>query len=511
LTAKFRASLRVRQFTYWGQSSVLLLPQIRIVKWSGSGVGGSSRASTPVSNYAYLDTSDSITTITSTGNSTYSTIDSIGDRLATSVNGTLGWIVPDLHGDVAAAVGAGATFVNAFRFDPYGETVATWTASSGSVNLPWRYQGRMLESADSSTSSDLYDFQARSYDPSLGTFSSFDSVSGTAQNPLSLNRYLYAGADPETLVDPDGHWPWDNVSIPNPVDAVTSVASATVNQVTSTVSNVGSVAVSVAANTAVTAAAVGLAAATHNPVGATIAIAAGTAAGAVSAAATDVYSGKGLDFKDIATGAVAGATYGAVFAATDSTTLSGAASGAAGNAFSQGWDYVASGGKSGFDWSQVGASAVVGGATGWAAGRLFGGKSAEDNAKTPVGDDKYVNSASGPDPNAKSPVSDDRDGFFTGSNKSGQPGSRGTWRVSTENNALARAMGPDGRPSCAICGETMEINARADYNLDHQPPWSHRSWPENTPRSTVLDDYQTGVRVTHPICNRLLGCGPTRR
>jgi RHS repeat-associated protein len=113
--------------------------------------------------------------------------------------------VPDLHGNVVAAIGPDATFVNAYRYDPYGQTVATWTATTGSVKMPWRYQGRILESAGTSTSTDLYDFQARSYDPSLGGFTSLDSVAGSAQNPLTLNRYLYANANPATLVDPDGH------------------------------------------------------------------------------------------------------------------------------------------------------------------------------------------------------------------------------------------------------------------------------------------------------------------
>jgi RHS repeat-associated protein len=71
--------------------------------------------------------------------------------------------------------------------------------------MPWRYQGRILESAGTGSSTDLYDFQARSYDPSLGGFTSLDSVAGSAQNPLTLNRYLYANANPATLVDPDGH------------------------------------------------------------------------------------------------------------------------------------------------------------------------------------------------------------------------------------------------------------------------------------------------------------------
>ena len=78
---------------------------------------------------------------------------------------------------------------------------------TGSITSPWRFQGRILESADGST--DLYDFSARSYDPGLGAFTSFDSVAGGAQNPLTLNRYLYANANPATLVDPTGHFAGD--------------------------------------------------------------------------------------------------------------------------------------------------------------------------------------------------------------------------------------------------------------------------------------------------------------
>jgi RHS repeat-associated protein len=85
---------------------------------------------------------------------------------------------------------------------------ATYTSGSGAIESPWRwrwrFQGRILESADGST--DLYDFQARSYDPSLGAFTSLDSVTGSTQNPLTLNRFLYANANPATLVDPDGHF-----------------------------------------------------------------------------------------------------------------------------------------------------------------------------------------------------------------------------------------------------------------------------------------------------------------
>jgi hypothetical protein len=41
--------------------------------------------------------------------------------------------------------------------------------------------------------------------PQLGVFTSFDTLAGGAQNPITLNRFLYAGANPATLIDPDGH------------------------------------------------------------------------------------------------------------------------------------------------------------------------------------------------------------------------------------------------------------------------------------------------------------------
>ena len=45
----------------------------------------------------------------------------------------------------------------------------------------------------------------RDYAPGLGMFTSLDTVAGSAQHPLSMNRFLYAEANPATLVDPSGH------------------------------------------------------------------------------------------------------------------------------------------------------------------------------------------------------------------------------------------------------------------------------------------------------------------
>ncbi len=148
-----------------------------------------------------------ISSETTSGVTTYSGIDAIGDRLSQGSGASVaGWLIADLHGNIVAAASSGSSpaYLDAYRYDPYGETCGSWAASSGSLTVPWRFQGRILES-DIGAGTDLYDFGARAYDPDLGDFTSFDTVSGSALNPLTLNRYLYASANPATLVDPDGH------------------------------------------------------------------------------------------------------------------------------------------------------------------------------------------------------------------------------------------------------------------------------------------------------------------
>jgi RHS repeat-associated protein len=61
-----------------------------------------------------------------------------------------------------------------------------------------KFQGRL--DLNSGLSTPLYDMNARDYAPGLGAFTSLDTVSGSAQNPLSMNRFLYAEANPATLI-----------------------------------------------------------------------------------------------------------------------------------------------------------------------------------------------------------------------------------------------------------------------------------------------------------------------
>jgi RHS repeat-associated protein len=163
---------------------------------------GTGQNMTTIDTYAYLGTSNSVLQdVSSTSGTINAGIDAMDDRLSSSSTGGFAWIVPDLHGNVAAQCSGSGSVIDVFRYDAYGNALGTPLAPSG-VPSPWRFEGRILESTAGSAT---YDFGARAYVPDLGTFTSLDSVAGSAQNPLTLNRYLYALANPETLVDPDGH------------------------------------------------------------------------------------------------------------------------------------------------------------------------------------------------------------------------------------------------------------------------------------------------------------------
>ena len=119
---------------------------------------------------------------------------------------TLDWFIPDLHGDVAGAWDASeATVVDATRYDAWGGTIATGSAGGGAVGTGlWKYQGR-LDVSPAGLATPLYDMTARFYSPGIGAFTQSDSVMGSAQDPLSMNRFLYAEGNPATLIDPSGH------------------------------------------------------------------------------------------------------------------------------------------------------------------------------------------------------------------------------------------------------------------------------------------------------------------
>jgi RHS repeat-associated protein len=149
--------------------------------------------------YAYLGTTETAYEIANASGTTDSVVDQTGARAGLRTGaGSAAWYLFDLHGDAIGLENGAKAITDAYRFDGYGVTVA----ASGTSTNAWRYQGRL----DISPSPDpLYDAGARFYAPSLGTFTQADTTAGSAQDPASMNRYLYTAANPATLIDPDGH------------------------------------------------------------------------------------------------------------------------------------------------------------------------------------------------------------------------------------------------------------------------------------------------------------------
>jgi RHS repeat-associated protein len=149
--------------------------------------------------YGYTGPTETAFETSATG--TRSLLDVDGSRLAIKNGSSVAWVIFDLHGSVVALCPAGGTTISdAYRFDGWGEKIA-WSEPTAN---PWKYRG-LLGIAPGSIADQLYDMGARDYAPALGTFTQLDSIQGNAANPLTMNRFVYALANPATLIDPDGH------------------------------------------------------------------------------------------------------------------------------------------------------------------------------------------------------------------------------------------------------------------------------------------------------------------
>ena len=100
---------------------------------------------------------------------------------------------------------------------PYGATRTNESSATPTVDVPYKYTDQELDS-----STELYYYGARYYDPALGRFLSPDTIVPDPQQPQDLNRYTYARNNPFGYTDPTGHegepagggwgwgWSWGN-------------------------------------------------------------------------------------------------------------------------------------------------------------------------------------------------------------------------------------------------------------------------------------------------------------
>ncbi|BEH09273.1 RHS repeat-associated core domain-containing protein [Geobacter sulfurreducens subsp. ethanolicus] len=87
--------------------------------------------------------------------------------------------------------------VEEIAYYSFGET----RQEDGSVAVNHMYTGQEWDSE-----TNLYNYNARIYDPSLGRFLTPDTIVPNPEDPQSLNRYAYARNNPILYSDPTGHW-----------------------------------------------------------------------------------------------------------------------------------------------------------------------------------------------------------------------------------------------------------------------------------------------------------------
>ena len=103
------------------------------------------------------------------------------------------YYLDDGIGNIRAVVDSTGNTVQAYSFDPYGNQV------TGSNTSNFNYENQQMDSEMG-----LYYLRARSYDPTLGSFTSRDPINGTLKDPQTQNGYNYANDNPINISDPSG-------------------------------------------------------------------------------------------------------------------------------------------------------------------------------------------------------------------------------------------------------------------------------------------------------------------
>jgi len=137
---------------------------------------------------------------TTSGTSTTTTYYYVaGQRIALAVNGTLSYLASDLLGSASVTLDGSGTPTASQLYAPYGGI----RYSNGTMPTDYGFTGQRTDSA---TGLDYYN--ARYYDPTLGQFTSADTMlPGGGFNACGLNRYGYVKGNPETLTDSSGNCP----------------------------------------------------------------------------------------------------------------------------------------------------------------------------------------------------------------------------------------------------------------------------------------------------------------
>ena len=111
-------------------------------------------------------------------------------------NGTTSFYLFDGHGNTRMLADADGNITDTYDYDAFGNL----TNKTGETENSYLYCG---EQYDGTTG--YYYLRARYMNPEIGRFITMDTYQGTINDPVSLHKYLYAGANSVMNVDPSGN------------------------------------------------------------------------------------------------------------------------------------------------------------------------------------------------------------------------------------------------------------------------------------------------------------------
>jgi RHS repeat-associated protein len=109
---------------------------------------------------------------------------------------TTSYYLPDVQSSTRLLTSSAAAVTDTYRYSAFGD-IETQT---GTTTNSYLYTGQQFDS-----STGLYSLRARYYDAAVGRFLSRDTWAIDRQNPMELNRYVYAAGNPVRWGDPSGH------------------------------------------------------------------------------------------------------------------------------------------------------------------------------------------------------------------------------------------------------------------------------------------------------------------
>ena len=133
---------------------------------------------------------------TTSGTNTFFARNATGRLDHITIGGTVYFPYYDGAGSIAGLFDTSGNTAGTYTYDPYGGT--TVTSGSAAVSNPFRFKGGYQDTTS------FYKFGTRFYNPSTASWNQADANQGTIQSPSSVNKFVYAGADPVNSVDPSG-------------------------------------------------------------------------------------------------------------------------------------------------------------------------------------------------------------------------------------------------------------------------------------------------------------------